>query len=58
MEITALEANYLLFCLDAYCKTDWRGKLTLNLVEGYSLEKLQELRDRLFAVHEHPEGSE
>jgi len=54
MEITGLEANFLLYCLDAYCGVTNRGRL-LNPSHGYSLEALQDLRDRLMAVHEHPE---
>lgn len=57
MNITGLEANLLLFCLDAYCEVDVQGKLT-KAVHGYALGELQNLRDRLFRAHEHPEEDE
>jgi hypothetical protein len=55
MEITGLEANFLLFCLDAYCGTDIRGKVKAIHQPGYSKAAIQDLRDRLMAIHEHPE---
>ena len=57
MMITRLEANFLLFCLDAYCAADTQGKLT-KASHGYSIGELQGLRDRLFIAHEHPEEDE
>ena len=53
MNITGLEANLLLFCLDAYCEVDAGGKLN-KAQHGYTLRELQDLRDRLFLAHEHP----
>ena len=57
MNITGLEANFLLFCLDAYCVADTEGKLT-KAPHGYPMGELQDLRDRLFVAHEHPEEDE
>jgi hypothetical protein len=57
MEITGLEANFLLYCLDRYCKVDKEGNLT-EAAWGYDLKDLNDLRWRLFAVHEHPEDAE
>lgn len=54
MTITGLEANFLLFCLDHYCKVDKEGNLT-QASYGYSLKELNDLRWRLFHAHEHPE---
>ena len=56
MNITGLEANFLLFCLDAYCAADTLGKLT-KVAHGYTMGELQDLRDRLFIAHEHPEAN-
>lgn len=53
MEITGLEAHFLLFALDDYLGVDANGKL-LSAKHGYSRSDLQNLRDRLFAAHEHP----
>ena len=53
MEISGLEANFLLFALDKYLGVDANGKL-FSAAHGYSRESLQNLRDRLFAHHEHP----
>jgi hypothetical protein len=57
MEITGLEANFLLYCLDRYCKVDKEGNLT-EAAWGYDLKDLNDLRWRLFAAHEHPEDGE
>jgi len=58
LEITGKQANYLLFALDEYSKTDpLMGKVT-QTDHGYSVADIQRLRDRLFAVHEHPEEEE
>lgn len=62
MKITGLEANFLLYLLDEYCLVDDEGNLTClpNIGvdwRGYNLKDLQNLRDRLFAAHEHPEES-
>jgi len=56
LEITGKQANYLLYALDEYSKTDPLGKVTQAVERGYSLADIQRLRDRLLAVHEHPEG--
>lgn len=53
MKITGLEANLLLFALDDFLGADDNGKLK-SAFEGYSLRSCQALRDRLFAIHEHP----
>lgn len=61
MEITGLEANYLLYLLDEHCCVDHEGILTcLPRIHGrgYSLKELQNLRDRLFAAHKHPDEYE
>jgi len=56
IEITGKQANYLLYALDEYSKTDPLGKVTEVVERGYSLADIQRLRDRLLAVHEHPGG--
>ena len=54
--LTGIEANYLLFALDAYCSTNGNGMvLTARMHPGYSIEQVQYLRDKLFMYHEHPE---
>lgn len=58
MVITPLEANYLLYALDAYAGVDEWGKLRDVRHFGYTLAELQDLRDRLMAVHEHPRDEE
>jgi hypothetical protein len=55
--ITGLDANALLYALDHHCAVDMEGKLTY-IMHGYTLEYLQDLRDRLFAAHEHPEEND
>lgn len=58
MKITPQEADYLLYALDAYCKTDSRGTLTINPQCNNSasgLAPIQDLRDRLFCWHDHKE---
>ncbi len=57
LTITGLEANVLLFALDAYLGVDDRGML-LGDEPGYTAQALQSLRDRLLGVHEHPAGLE
>ena len=52
VNLTGIQAHYLLFALDYYCATDKYGKITL--APYGSFEKFQELRDKLFAAHEHP----
>ncbi len=54
MEITGLEANLLLAGLDIIAATDGGGKVT-KARRGYTLPQVQELRDRLFRAHVHPE---
>lgn len=54
MKVSGLEANLLLFALDKYLGVDRHGKL-LFTQRGYTMEETQDLRDRLFAAHEHPE---
>jgi hypothetical protein len=58
LTITGLEANYLLYALDAYSGVDASGKLRDVRHFGYDLKDLQNLRDRLFMVHEHPKDEE
>jgi hypothetical protein len=53
MYLSGKDAHFLLFALDAYCEVDKEGKLT-KAKGGSSLQDLQDLRDRLFAAHEHP----
>jgi hypothetical protein len=55
MKINGLEANFLLYCIDAYCGVNEQGKLLKAKIPGYSLKSLQKLRDRMFAIHDHPE---
>jgi hypothetical protein len=57
MEITGLEANLLLFTLDIIAATDREGKIT-KAYHGYTFEEMQDLRDRLFGAHEHPDEDE
>lgn len=54
MEISDIEAHFLLFALDDYLGIDARGHI-MSAKHGYSREALQSLRDRLFAAHEHPD---
>lgn len=54
VEITGKQANYLLWALDYYSKTDALGHVT-QVRHGYKAYEIQELRNRLFAAHEHPE---
>lgn len=65
VEITGKEANILLYALDHFFGTNERGVVNsrtdscvLQLPEEHPANKvhvgeLQELRDKLFAVHEH-----
>jgi hypothetical protein len=54
-EITGLQADLILWAFDDYYKTNEQGKVTyVPLHPGYTLHQLQKLRDRLFAIHEHP----
>jgi len=53
MWITGLEANFLLFALDAYLGVDALGKI-MSTKHGYSREEVQHLRNRLFDNHQHP----
>ena len=50
--IDGLEANMLLFALDAYLGSE-TGTVTRG-ADGLSVAECQALRDRLFSVHEHP----
>lgn len=52
--ITGKEANFLLFLLDTLLKLD-----NVKSVSGlsYSLNQIENLRERLFNVHEHPPES-
>ena len=54
MRITGIEAHILLFALDSYLLCDKNGRVP-EMKDGYSVEHLQSLRDRLFKAHEHPE---
>ena len=53
MEITGIEAHFLLFLLDDDLGVDANGHI-MSAKHGYSREVLQSLRDRLFNAHEHP----
>lgn len=57
--ITGQEANILLYAFDAFFEVDERGTVG-TFVAGpatrFPVKQLQDLRDRLFAVHEHPEN--
>jgi hypothetical protein len=59
MKITGLEANLLLFALDEYVGVDDAGKVTrrFTLIEGLAPLEVQNLRDRLMALHTHPKGT-
>lgn len=57
IEVTGLEANLLLFGFDQHFATDEQGLITnLKRVKqlGYLPEDVQKLRDKLFAIHQHP----
>lgn len=57
--ISGLDANFLLFALDEFCKTDRNGKVqSTGDIPGYTLEDIQHLRDSLFTNHQHPEELE
>lgn len=58
VQVSNLEANYLLFCLDRYVQTDINGKIVDQPIDGYTKEEIQTLRDRLFAAHDHPEDDD
>jgi hypothetical protein len=56
MKLNGLQADYLLYALDAYCKTDSRGQVTINPLRNNTkggLAFVQKLRDGLMAIHEH-----
>ncbi len=57
VNISGLEANFLLFALDKYVETDKMGKVT-KTSHGYSKENIQYIRDKLFMAHEHPQEKE
>lgn len=48
-------AHFLLFALDSYVSTDQDGCVT-EPRNGLSREGWQQLRDDLFAIHQHPKG--
>ena len=54
--ITGFEANVLLFALDQYLRVDASGRVRQR-VKGYTSVELQDLRDRLMAIHEHPDSN-
>ena len=54
MEIDGIEANLLLTALDKMLPTDALGH-QFSCADGYTREFCQSLRDRLFAIHEHPD---
>jgi hypothetical protein len=57
--ITGWDAHYLLFALDKYCETNREGKVTkVDYRDGLSGTAVQDLRDRLFDTHEHPEEND
>lgn len=56
--ITGLEADAILWALDTYYGCTPSGHVILDHGHGHSLEFLQQLRDKLFAIHEHPEDQE
>lgn len=56
MQLTSRQADYLLYALDAYCKTDARGNVTINPRRNNSASNLkwvQDMRDQLMATHDH-----
>lgn len=55
--ITGLEANFLLFTMDAYLGVDQEGHI-MSAKHGYPKEDLQALRDKLFVAHRHPPEDE
>lgn len=50
-KISGYEAHHLLYAVDHYCATRLSGKITIAPSESF--EFWQELRDKLFAAHEH-----
>ena len=54
MQISDIEAHFLLFAMDAYLGVDRTGRIETTK-NGYSRDHLQNLRDRLFIHHEHPD---
>ena len=49
LTLNSLEANFLLYCLDDYCKTDSRGRVQFpHSHESGPDVDAQDLRDRLF----------
>jgi len=58
VEISGLEANFLLFALDKFVQSDHQGRVTMQRIEGYNLTQIQMLRDKLFAAHVHPQETE
>jgi len=57
MIITGIEAHFLLFAMDNYLGVDKDGKIK-SVKHRFGHEALQNLRDRLFAAHEHPAWEE
>jgi hypothetical protein len=55
MTITGREANLLLFALDNYLATDHDGKIR-RTADEFTMKQAQDLRDRLFAAHQHPKS--
>jgi hypothetical protein len=58
IEEVAREANAILFAFDNHYDTDSNGKVHTVKYSGMKLKQLQDLRDRLFANHQHPEHME
>lgn len=54
VKIDGIEANLLLTALDKMLPTDAFGR-QFDCADGYTREFSQSLRDKLFAVHEHPD---
>lgn len=54
LAVNGIEAHILLLGLDKLLDTDKKGKIR-KIYPGYSMQQLQELRDLLFATHEHPD---
>ena len=54
ISISAIEANLLLYALDAYTEVDDMGQVQVDLINlGYSKKEVQELRDKLLGAHKH-----
>lgn len=52
-KLSGVDAHFLLFAVDAYVATDREGRVS-EARNGLSLEGWQQIRDRLFEMHEHP----